>query len=466
MNDSNVQKNDFSRGSVVRSILSLAVPMTLAQLINILYNIIDRMYIGRLPENATLSLTGLGLCLPIISIVIAFANLFGMGGAPLCSIARGKGRLREAEDIMGNSFCLLLISGAALTVIGLASKRPLLYLFGASDATFPFADQYLTIYLCGNLFVMIGLGMNSFINSQGFGRTGMITVLIGAILNLILDPIFIFVFGMGVRGAAIATVISQAASALWTFRFLTGKRTILSLRLSSMRLQPRLVRRIFGLGMSGFIMSATNSAVQIVCNATLSRYGGDLYVGVMTIINSVREIVTMPVTGITNGAQPVIGFNYGAGQFARIKKSIAFMSAVCIGYTALIWGILHLFPVFFIRIFSDETALIQATIPSMQIYFFGFFFMSLQFSGQSTFTAMGKSKQAIFFSLLRKAFIVIPLTLWLPRFFTPAVNGVFAAEPISNLIGGTASFVTMLVVVGREIRAADGSGRKDSRQIS
>ena len=458
MNDSNAQKNDFSRGSVVRSILSLAVPMTLAQLINILYNIIDRMYIGRLPENATLSLTGLGLCLPIISIVIAFANLFGMGGAPLCSIARGKGRLQEAEDIMGNSFCLLLISGFLLTVAGLLFKRPLLYLFGASDATFPFADQYLTIYLCGNLFVMIGLGMNSFINSQGFGRIGMITVLIGAVLNLILDPVFIFAFGMGVRGAAIATVISQTASALWTFRFLTGKRTILHLRLSSMRLQPRLVKKIVGLGMSGFIMSATNSAVQIVCNATLSRHGGDLYVGVMTIINSVREIVSMPVTGITNGAQPVIGFNYGAGQYARIKKAIAFMSAVCISYTALIWAALHLFPAFFIRIFSDETALIQAAIPSMQIYFFGFFFMSLQFSGQSTFTAMGKSKQAIFFSLLRKAFIVIPLTLLLPRYFSPAVNGVFAAEPISNLIGGTASFVTMLVLVGREIRAAGKSG--------
>ena len=457
MNDSNAQKNDFSKGSVVRSILSLAVPMTLAQLINILYNIIDRMYIGRLPENATLSLTGLGLCLPIISIVIAFANLFGMGGAPLCSIARGKGRLEEAENIMGNSFCLLLVSGALLTVAGLLFQRPLLYLFGASDATFPFADQYLTIYLCGNLFVMIGLGMNSFINSQGFGRTGMITVLIGAVLNLILDPVFIFAFGMGVRGAAIATVISQAASALWTFRFLTGKRTILNLKLSSMRLQPRLVKKIVGLGMSGFIMSATNSAVQIVCNATLSRHGGDLYVGVMTIINSVREIVTMPVTGVTNGAQPVIGFNYGAGQYGRIKKAIAFMSSVCIGYTALIWGILHLFPVFFIRIFSDETALIQAAIPSMQIYFFGFFFMSLQFSGQSTFTAMGKSRQAIFFSLLRKAFIVIPLTLWLPRFFPPAVNGVFAAEPISNLIGGTASFVTMLVVVGNEIRKNRGA---------
>lgn len=450
----NSQKNDFSKGSVVAGILSLAVPMTLAQLINILYNIIDRMYIGRLPENATLSLTGLGLCLPIISIIIAFANLFGMGGSPLCSIARGRGHLEEAESIMGNSFCMLLLSGAVLTAVGLLFKKPLLYLFGASDATFPFANEYLTIYLCGSIFVMIGLGMNSFINSQGFGKIGMLTVLIGAILNIILDPVFIFVFHLGIRGAAIATVISQTASALWTFSFLTGKRTILKLRFFRLRLRPDLVRQIISLGMAGFIMSLTNSAVQIVCNASLSRYGGDLYVGVMTIINSVREIVTMPVTGITNGAQPVIGFNYGAARYDRIKKAIAFMSAACISYTTLIWGILHLFPAFFIRIFSDEALLIETTIPSMRIYFFGFFLMSLQFSGQSTFTALGKAKHAIFFSLLRKVFIVIPLTFLLPHFIAPAVNGIFAAEPISNLIGGTASFVTMLVVVGKEIRTS------------
>lgn len=459
MKEEKAVKNDFSQGSVIKGILSLALPMTLAQFINILYNIIDRMYIGRLPENATLSLTGLGLCLPVITIVIAFANLFGMGGAPLCSIERGRGHLKEAENILGNSFCLLLTFGLLLTIIGLVFKRPLLYAFGASDATFPFADEYLTIYLCGSLFVMTGLGLNSFINSQGFGKTGMFTVLIGAVLNIILDPIFIFVLHMGIRGAAIATVISQAASAAWTFSFLTGKKTILKIKPSSMRLQPRLVKNIVSLGMSGFIMAVTNSAVQIVCNATLSYYGGDLYVGVMTIINSVREIVSMPVSGITNGAQPVIGYNYGAGKYDRIKKAIAFMSIVCISYTALIWGALHLFPAFFIRIFSDETALVEAAIPSMQIYFFGFFFMSLQFSGQSTFTALGKAKQAIFFSLLRKAFIVIPLTLILPHFILPQVNGVFAAEPISNLIGGTASFVTMLVIVGREIRTATAKTR-------
>ncbi|MBQ7839622.1 MAG: MATE family efflux transporter [Lachnospiraceae bacterium] len=452
MSETNSQKNDFSKGSVVGSILSLAIPMTLAQLINILYNIIDRMYIGRLPENATLSLTGLGLCLPIISIVIAFANLFGMGGAPLCSIARGKGQLEEAQNIMGNSFFMLLLSGFILTAVGLIFKRPLLYLFGASDATFPFANEYLSIYLCGSIFVMLGLGMNSFINSQGFGRIGMLTVLIGAVLNILLDPLFIFVFNMGIRGAAVATVISQAASALWTFRFLRGEKTILRLKLSAMKLRPAIVKDVISLGMSGFIMSMTNSAVQIVCNASLSHYGGDLYVGVMTIINSIREIVTMPVSGITNGAQPVIGFNYGAARYDRIKRATAFMSAICIGYTALVWICLHVFPAFFIGIFSEESSLIDATIPSMRIYFFGFVFMSLQFSGQSVFTALGKARQAIFFSLLRKAFIVIPLTFLLPHLITPQVNGVFAAEPISNLLGGTACFVTMLILTGREFK--------------
>ncbi|MDO4293029.1 MAG: MATE family efflux transporter [Eubacteriales bacterium] len=446
------QKNDFSKGSVVGAILSLAAPMTVAQLINILYNIIDRMYIGRLPENATASLTGLGLCLPIISIVMAFANLFGMGGAPLCSIARGRGRLDEAEQIMGNSFFMLIASGLVLTALGLCFKTPLLYLFGASDATYPFADSYLTIYLCGSVFVMIGLGMNSFINSQGFGKTGMCTVLIGAVLNILLDPLFIFVLGMGVRGAALATVISQTASALWTFSFLTGKRTILRLRLSRLRPKAPTVAAIVSLGMSGFIMSATNSAVQVVCNATLSRCGGDLYVGVMTIINSVREVVSMPVSGLTNGAQPVIGFNYGARKYDRIKRAIAFMSVSCIAYTGLAWATLHLFPRFFIGIFTEEAELTAATVPAMRIYFFGFIFMSLQFAGQSAFTALGKAKQAIFFSLLRKAFIVIPLTLWLPGLIAPAVNGVFAAEPISNVIGGTASFVTMLLTVRGEIK--------------
>ena len=298
------QKNDFSKGSVVGNILRLALPMTLAQLINVLYNIVDRIYIGMIPENATLSLTGLGLCLPIISMVAAFANLFGMGGAPLCSIERGRGNVKEAEAIMGNSFVLMVLVGIALTVLGLAVKRPMLYLFGASDATIGYADAYITIYLLGNIFVMTGLGMNSFINSQGFGTIGMMTVLLGAISNILLDPLFIFVFHMGVQGAALATILSQFLSAVWILSFLTGKKALLRLKPSAMRLSKKRILAITGLGMSGFTMSITNSSVQVMYNALLQSYGGDLYVGVMTVINSVREVISMPVQGVTQSARP------------------------------------------------------------------------------------------------------------------------------------------------------------------
>lgn len=447
-----VNKNDFSSGSIVKNILNLAFPMTLAQLINVLYNIVDRIYIGMMPENATLSMTGLGLTLPIITIVIAFANLFGMGGAPLCSIARGRGDVEEAEKIIGNSFVLLILSGVLLTILGLICKNPLLYLFGASDSTFPFANGYITIYLFGSIFVMIGLGMNGFINSQGFAKIGMTTVLLGAVANIILDPIFIFLFDMGVRGAAIATVISQSLSAVWILKFLTGRNTILKLKFINFKLKNSRVKRITLLGLSGFAMSITNSIVQIICNSTLQSYGGDLYVGIMTVINSIREIITMPVMGLTNGAQPVIGYNYGARSYDRVRSSIKFMSAVCITYTVIAWGIINLLPHFFIQLFNQDPELIRLGLPALRMYFFGFFMMSLQFSGQSTFVALGKSKYAIFFSILRKVVIVVPLTLFLPTIFNLGVKGVFLAEPISNFIGGTACFVTMLLVIWPELK--------------
>ncbi len=444
-------KNDFSKGSVVKNIISLAIPMTLAQLINVLYNIVDRVYIGLIPENSTLSLTGIGLSLPIITMVIAFANLFGMGGAPLCSIERGRGNIEEAEKIMGNSFSMMVVSGILLTVFCLIFRRPMLYLFGASDVTYPYADAYITIYLLGSLFVMIGLGMNSFINSQGFGRIGMLTVLLGAVTNILLDPLFIFVFHLGVQGAALATILSQFLSALWIFRFLTGKQTILKLKLSCMRPEWSRVKAIVGLGMSGFTMSITNCTVQILCNATLHQYGGDLYVGVMTVINSVREVASLPVQGLTQSAQPVMGFNYGAKEYGRVKKAIVFMSAASIVYTTGIWSLIHGFPEFFIRIFNRDADLIAAGVPAMRLYFFGFFMMSLQFAGQATYVGLGRSKRAVFFSIFRKVIIVAPLTLLLPGVFGMGTNGVFAAEPISNFIGGLACFGTMLCTIWPEM---------------
>lgn len=446
------QKNDFSRGSVVKNILKLALPMTLAQLINVMYNIVDRLYIGLIPENATLALTGLGLCLPIISIVTAFANLFGMGGAPLCSIERGKGNLEEAEKIMGNSFVMMVVTGMILTVTGLAFKRPMLYLFGASDATIPYAESYITIYLLGNLFVMVGLGMNSFINSQGFGTIGMMTVLLGAIANIILDPIFIFAFNMGVQGAALATILSQLLSAIWIVAFLTGKKTILRLRLSAFHIEPKRALKIVGLGLSGFTMSITNSSVQIMYNAMLQKVGGDLYVGIMTVINSVREVISMPVSGVTNSAQPVLGFNYGAKEYKRVRQGIVFTSICSVVYTTLIWLCVHEFPEFFIRIFNRNGDLLAEGVPAMRIYFFGFFMMSLQFAGQAVFVGLGKSRYAVFFSIFRKVIIVIPLILILPTVFHLGTDGILMAEPVSNFIGGAACFGTMLFTVWPELK--------------
>lgn len=444
-------KNDFSKGSVSGSILRLAVPMTVAQLVNVLYSVVDRVYIGHLPNASTEALTGIGLSLPVITMISAFSNLFGMGGAPLCSIARGAGEVKRAEKIMGNSFTLLLISGVILMGFCYMTMRPMLFLFGASSQTFPYAKAYLSVYLVGTLFMMISLGMNNFINAQGFGKMGMMTVMIGAVLNIVLDPIFILVFHMGVYGAAAATVISQGVSAVYVLWFLCGDHVLFRLKRRDMKLDKKLVREITGLGLSGFVMSVTNSSVQIVCNAMLSRFGGDLYVGVMTVINSVREIITMPVNGLTNGAQPVIGFNYGAGEYERVKKAIRFMGISCIAFTCVVWAVLFAVPQFFIHLFNSEPELLEIGVGSFRIYFFGIFLMALQFTGQSSFVALGKSRQAVFFSLLRKAFIVIPLTICLPLIGGLGVNGVFWAEPISNLIGGVACFATMYVTVYRKL---------------
>ena len=443
--------SDFSKGSVAGNILRLALPMTVAQLINVLYSVVDRMYIGRLPDAAGNALTGLGLTFPILSMVTAFANLFGMGGSPLFSMERGRGNTDKAKEILGNTFALLVGTGVVLTVVLLLIKKPLLYAFGASDTTYPYADGYLTIYLCGSVFVMISLGLNPFINAQGFGRKGMMTVLIGAVTNIVLDPLFIFVFGMEVQGAALATIISQFFSALWAFSFLRGKKAILRLEWPYVKLRLKLVWQIVSLGFSSFVMAITNSIVQVACNSTLQAFGGDLYVGVMTILNSVREVVSTPINGMTSAGQPVIGFNYGAQEYKRVRTGIQFITVVCVVYTTLVWLLLFLFPRFFIGLFSGEEALREAAVPAMHIYFFGFFMMSLQMAGQSAAVALGRSKQAVFFSLFRKVIIVTPLTLLLPHLFGLGVNGVFLAEPISNFIGGGACYITMLLTIWREM---------------
>jgi putative MATE family efflux protein len=389
----------------------------------------------------------MGVTLPILTIILAFANLFGTGGAPLFSMARGAGETNRAGRILGNVFSMLIGSGLVLMAVIYLVKRPLLYLFGASDDTFPYADAYLTLYLIGTPFVMISLGLNGFINAQGFAVTGMLTVSIGAVLNLILDPVFIFLFHLGVRGAAIATVISQCVSALWVLRFLTGKQAIIPLVKENLKVHWRLVAEICKLGLAGFIMAITNSTVQIVCNATLRTWGGDLYVAIMTAVNSVREILMMPMQGLSSGAQPVMSFNYGAKRYDRVKTAIRYTAVVCVVYSLIAWALLLGFPRFFLHLFNSDPALLNEGVPAMHIYFFGIFLMALQMAGQSAFVALGRSKHAIFFSLLRKAIIVVPLTLWLPTVGGLGTDGVFLAEPISNLIGGVACFTTMVFTV-------------------
>ncbi|MCH5341087.1 MAG: MATE family efflux transporter [Acetatifactor sp.] len=445
--------NDFSRGKVWQNIIYQAIPLMLAQLVQLLYNVVDRVYIGHLPGSDSLALTGIGLVFPLTTLIAAFTYLFGTGGTPLFSIARGAKEEERAERILGNTFSLLLGTSLFLFLLCYIFRRPVLYLFGASAASYVYADDYLRIYLFGTTFSMLSTGLNGFINAQGFPRMGMLTTLIGAVLNLVLDPIFIFGFHMGVGGAALATVLSQMVSCLWVLRFLTGRKAMLTIKRKNLRVEWRLVREITTLGVSGFIMQGTNCLVQVVCNATLKNFGGDLYVGIMTVVNSVREILSLPVSGLTSGAQPVLGYNYGARRYDRVRQGIRFTAALGILYTVAAWLLVILLPHYLLSIFVEDAAMMEAGEKALRMYFFGFFFMAFQFTGQSSFTALGYSKHAIFFSLLRKAVIVAPLTVLLPRLGL-GVDGVFLAEPISNAVGGLACFVTMYFVLYRKLGSA------------
>ena len=449
------RKNDFSQGSIPKNILSLAIPLTVAQLTVVLYNVVDRAFIGHIDAIGRDAFTGIGLVMPVTYIITAFANLCGTGGAPLCSIARGQGDEGRASRIMGVSFTFLLLLGAALTAVFYLFHEPFLYLVGGSPDTVEHARSYLLIYLAGTIPVMIGLGMNPFINAQGFGRTGMMTTLLGAVINLILDPLFIFVLGMGVRGAALATVIAQVCSAAWVLAFLTGRRAILRLDRGSLGLDGPILRRVCGLGLTGFTFSVTNSLVQAIGNAQLQSCGapsgtGDLYVAAMTAITSVREIVFQPIRGLTQGAQPVLGYNYGAGRYGRVRESIRFLTVSCLAYNVVVWLLLLAFPGVFILLFNDDPALLEVGVKTMRIYYAAYVMMSFQMIGQNTFVALGRAKQAVFFSLWRKVVLVMPLMLVFPRFWGPA--GVFAAEPVSDVVGGGICYLTMMATVGREMR--------------
>ena len=464
MTDTQQQKNDFTQGSIAKNILNLAIPLTVAQLTVVLYNVVDRAFIGHIEGIGRDAFTGIGLVMPVTYIITAFANLCGTGGAPLCSIARGRGNIQRARQIMGCAFSLLVLLGVALTALFYLFHEPFLYLVGGSPETVPHAKSYLLIYLAGTIPVMISLGMNPFINAQGFGRTGMMTVLLGAVINLILDPVFIFLLHMGVQGAALATVIAQTCSAIWVLVFLQGKKAILRLNRTDMALDLPILKRIISLGLTGFTFSITNSLVQALGNSQLQAFGaaeggamGDLYVAAMTAITSVREIILQPLQGLTQGAQPVIGYNYGAGQYSRVKKCIFFITWAGLLYNFTVWLLVMLLPQFWILLFNDDPALLDVGIKTLRIYFATFVFMNFHMSGQNIFVALGKARHAIFFSLLRKAFINAPLTLALPLLF--GTNGVFMAEAASQFLGGLACFTTMYFVVYRPMGRLEAAPR-------
>ena len=442
--------SDFSKGAMWKCILRQAVPLTVAQVVQLLYNVVDRIYIGHMGNGDSIALTGVGLTFPIITIIMAFTALFGVGGVPLFSIARGADAEEKARKILGNSAALLLFSSVVLTVMCYALKKTLLYAFGASEESFLYADGYLSVYLSGTVFSMLTTGLNGYISAQGFPGTGMLSVVIGSIVNIILDPLFIFGFNMGVEGAALATVISQLVSVVWVLKFLGGKKAIVPLKRKYIKIQPETTKEISKLGFSNFIMQGTAFAVQVACNKTLQNFGGDVYVGIMTVLNSIRDIFVLPLFGIVNGSQAVISFNYGAKLYERVKAGIKFNTVIGFVYSAVAWVLVLVFPGVFLGLFSDDVTMIQTGINALHIYFFGFVFMAFQFAGQTTFQALGDAKHAVIFSLLRKVIIVVPLTIILP-YAGFGVNGVFIAEPVSNIIGGTACYVTMRMTAYRKL---------------
>ena len=446
------QKNDFSQGTIPRAILNLALPMTLAQLINVLYNVVDRIYIGHLPNASTLALTGLGLTFPVITIITAFANLFGMGGAPLCSIARGKGDHARAKQIMGNSFSLLLISGILLTVLCFLFKTPILYLFGASENTISYATAYMNIYAIGTIFVQITLGMNTFITAQGKAITGMMTVLIGAVANIILDPIFIFGMHMGVRGAALATVISQALSCIWVLSFLSGKKTLLRIKKENIMPGLQLVPPCVALGASMFVMQASESVISVCFNSSLLKYGGDIAVGAMTILTSVMQFAMLPLQGIAQGAQPITSYNYGAKKLSRVKQSYKILLCVCVIYSVVLWAIIMAFPQVFAKLFTTDAALIDFTAKALRIYCRVLFVFGIQIACQMTFVSIGNAPCSIIVAILRKFILLIPLIYILPHVMENKTNAVYMAEPVADIIAVSCTLILFLVQFRKSLR--------------
>lgn len=436
---------DLGQGSIGKHLLRLALPTVAAQLINMLYNIVDRIYIGHIPEIGATALTGVGVTFPIIMLIAAFSGLVGMGGAPLAAIRMGAQEHDEAEQILGNSFSSLCITSVILTVFFLIFNRPLLLMFGASQDTIEYAYSYITIYTAGTIFVQFALGLNPYISTQGFSTFSMATVVIGAILNILLDPLFIFVLDLGVRGAALATIISQAVSAVWVLKFLTGSRTNLKIRKKNLRIRAKILLPILALGISPFIMQSTESLVNIILNASLQRYGGDTAVGAMSILNSVMQILWMTLSGLTQGAQPLISYNYGARKIARVRAAfkLLIISTLCLSITFFL--AVQIYPQGFAALFSNNQELIDKTAWGLRIFMGGTFALGAQSACQQTFIALGQAKTSLLLALLRKVILLIPLVLILPLFFADKVFGVFLAEPTADLIAVTVTVTTFAI---------------------
>ncbi|MGG7096412.1 MATE family efflux transporter [Clostridium sardiniense] len=441
-------------GNIKSLLFKLALPAIIAQLVNVLYNIVDRIFIGRIP-NGGLAMAGVGVAFPIIMIVAAFSALIGSGGAPIAAIKMGEKKNDEAEKIMSNSFGALVIIGVVMTIGFLIFKEPLLWAFGASEATISYASEYLGIYLIGTVFVQIALGMNPFVNTQGFAQIGMATVVIGAVINIILDPILIFGFGLGVKGAALATVIGQLVSAIWVLKFLFGKKSTLKIRKEHIMPKLKILLPIVALGVSPFIMQATESLVIIIMNNQLLKFGGDLAVGAMTIMSSIMQIIILPLIGLSQGAQPIISYNFGAEKLDRVKKTFKLLIISCLVYSTVMWLLLMMSPGMFVRIFNNDPQLLEITSWSIKIFFAGILIYGAQVGCQQTFLALGQAKISLVLALLRKIILLVPLALLLPMIFENKLAGVLMAEPSADIIAATITIIAFAIFYKKQLLNID-----------
>ncbi|MBQ6934189.1 MAG: MATE family efflux transporter [Clostridia bacterium] len=448
-------KEMLGMAPIGKLLFKLAVPTVVAQLINMLYNIVDRIYIGHIPGEGSLALTGVGVCMPIIMIISAFAALVASGGAPKASISMGKGDNDSAEKILGGCFSLQIIISAVLTAVLLIFSKNLLLMFGASENTIGYATDYMHIYAVGTVFVQLTLGMGAFITAQGYTRISMITVLIGAVCNIILDPIFIFGLGMGVKGAALATVLSQAVSSIWVISFLCGKKTYLKLRKGNLRINPKLVFPCIALGAATFIMQSSESVISVCFNSSLLKYGGDIAVGAMTILTSVMQFAMLPMQGIAQGAQPILSYNYGAKNTERVKKTFKLLLISCLTYSCVIWAAIMVFPKIFAGIFTPDSALIEFTAAALRIYCGVMCIFGIQIACQMTFVSIGNAPCSIIVAIVRKFVLLLPLIYIMPQLISDKTMGVYAAEPVADIIAVTFTAVLFTIQFKKVLKSLE-----------